>query len=278
MTAHYIAQLHVAQCPVLRRPLGGPAGHADAAVVERLNPQAGYAAGNLAVMSQAAAQAREGVDVLEALRRATRAQASGTAEAGLDAAAWWRMAALRAFVTPLPFHEAARVPLAVLPPNRVRLLNAAQGLQALVTRLFMTAGWAARTRALAQWLPAHTLRHDFNLFVGAIAPRVLEAGNEPLALRRALEDAWLQERVQRRWQHFVLSLGEAATEALLETAARQGLAGVHVLHHAAQAATEGWALQAGHGTTPPSGLRATARRSAPRATAAHTGFNAQPAA
>ena len=278
VTAHYIAQLHVAQCPVLRRPLGGPAGHADAAVVERLNPQAGYAAGNLAVMSQAAAQAREGVDVLEALRRATRAQASGTAEAGLDAAAWWRMAALRAFVTPLPFHEAARVPLAVLPPNRVRLLNAAQGLQALVTRLFMTAGWAARTRALAQWLPAHTLRHDFNLFVGAIAPRVLEAGNEPLALRRALEDAWLQERVQRRWQHFVLSLGEAATEALLETAARQGLAGVHVLHHAAQAATEGWALQAGHGTTPPSGLRATARRSAPRATAAHTGFNAQPAA
>ena len=278
VTAHYLAQLHAAQCPALRRPLGGPAGHADAAVVERLNPQAGYAAGNLAVMSQAAAQAREGVDVLDALRRATRAQASGAAEAGLDAAAWWRLAALRAFVTPLPFHEAARVPLAVLPPNRVRLLNAAQGLQALVTRLFMTAGWAARTRALAQWLPAHTLRHDFNLFVGAIAPRVLEAGNEPLALRRALEDAWLQERVQRRWQHFVLSLGEAATEALLETAAQQGLAGMRVLHHAAQTATEGWALPAGHGTTPASGLRASARRSTPRAAAAHTGFNAQPAA
>ena len=282
VTAHYIAQLHAAQCPVLRRPLGGPAGHADAAVVERLNPQAGYAAGNLAVMSQAAAQARKGVDVLEALRRANGhkfgAQGSGAAETGLDAAAWWRLAALRAFVTPLPFHEAARVPLAVLPPNRVRLLNAAQGLQALVTRLFMTCGWAARTRALAQWLPAHTLRHDFNLFVGAIAPRVLEAGNEPLALRRALEDAWLQERVQRRWQHFVLSLGETATEALLERAAQQGLAGLRVLHHAAQTATEGWALPAGHRATPIPGLRAAARRSAPRAAAPHTGFNAQPAA
>ncbi len=242
VTAHYLAQLHTAHCPVLRRPLGGAPGHADAAVVERLNPQAGYAAGNLAVMSQAAARARDGVDVLEALRLATRAQLGGEPVLGLDAAAWWRLAALRAFATPLPFHEAARLPLAVLPPNRVRLLNAAQGLQALVTRQFMAPGWAARTRALAQLLPAHTLRHDFNLFVGALAPRVLEAGSEPLALRRALEDAWLHERVQRRWQHFVLSLGEAATETLLEAAAAQGLAGVRTLHHAPEAAVEGWAL------------------------------------
>jgi len=253
VSAHYLAQLHspqhaphcpVLRCPVLRCPLGGPAGHADALVVERLNPQAGYAAGNLAVMSHAAAQARAGVDVLEALRRATRAQLCGEPVAGLNAAAWWRLAALRAFATPLPFHEAARLPLAVLPPNRVRLLNAAQGLQALVTRLFLAPGWAARTRALAQLLPAHTWRQDFNLFVGALAPRVLEAGTEPLALRRALEDAWLLERVQRRWQHFVLSLGEAATEALLQASAAEGLAGVRTLHHAHENATEGWGLPA----------------------------------
>ena len=35
-------------------------------------------------------------------------------------------------------------------------------------------------------------------------------------LRQALEDAWLHERVQRRWQHFVLSLGENGVERLLE--------------------------------------------------------------
>ena len=268
VTAHYIAQLHTAQCPVLRRALGGPAGHACAAVVERLNPQAGYAAGNLAVMCQAAAQARDGVDVLEALRRATRAthaKDSGATEEGLDAAAWWRLAALRAFATPLPFHVAARVPLAVLPPNRVRLLNAAQALQALVTGLFMTSGWAARTRTLAQRLPAHTLRHDFNLFVGALAPRVLEAGAEPLALRRALEDAWLHERVQRRWQHFVLSLGEAATEALLETAAAQAAAGVRTRHHTPQAATEGCALPAPQINSPSQRAPAPTRRAVQRA-------------
>ena len=242
VTAHYVAQLHTERCPVLRTPLGGAAGQPDAAVIERLNPLAGYAAGNLVVVSQAAAQARAGVDVLQALRRARRAHNMGEAVQGLHAAAWFRLAALRAYATPLPFHEAARLPLAVLPSNRVRLLNAVQGLQALVTLLFTAPGWSARSRALAALLPEHTLRHDFNLFIGALAPRVLEAGSNPQVLRHALEDAWLHERVQRRWQHFVLSLGEVAAATLLERAAAEGLAGVRTLHHETEQATEGWAL------------------------------------
>lgn len=220
LNAHYFAQIHTDRCPVRRQQLGGAAGQDDAPVIERLNPQAGFAAGNLAVLSQAAARTWPGLDVLAAVRQA-RAQESGAAPAaGLDAGAWWRLAVLRSFATPLPFHDAARLPLAVMPPNRVRVLNAVQGLQVLVTRLFMTPGWAARCRQFAQWLPAHTLRHDFLLFVGAFAPRVLEAGREPSALRQALEDAWLHERVQRRWQHLALSLGEGATEALLERGRR----------------------------------------------------------
>lgn len=238
----YLAQLDTPRCPVRRTPLGGPVGHADAAVIERLNPRAAYAAGNLMVMSCGAAQARAGVDVLEALRLARAAERGGETMAGLDAGAWWRLATLQACTTPLPFHEAAMLPMAILPPNRVRLLNASQGLQAWVTRLFLAPGWSARTRALAQWLPAHTLRTDFNLFIGALAPRVIEAGSEPLTLRHALEDAWLHERVQRRWQHFILSLGEARTETLLQSAAEAGAAGVRAVCHPMAQATEGWAL------------------------------------
>ncbi len=253
VTAHYLAQIHVDRCPVTRLPLvgtlGGALGQADAVVVERLNPHAGYAAGNLAVMSQGAAQARADVDVLEALRRANRAQTTATQVQGLCAAAWWRLAALQAFATPLPFHEAARLPLAVLPPNRVRLLNAVQGLQALLTRQFTRPGWAARTRAIADLLPAHTLRHDFNLFIGALAPRVVEANAAQTDIRQALEDAWLNERVQRRWTHFVLSLGEAATAALLDRlvdgSAAQAVAGVITVNHATEQATDGWALAQG---------------------------------
>lgn len=244
VTAHYVAQLQVERCPVTRQMLGGAPGEPDAAVIERLNPHAGYAAGNLAQLSQRAAAALRTVDVLSALRHARRAHDSGTVVDGLDAGAWWRLATLRAYATPMPFHEAARLPLAALPPNRVRLLNTAQGLQALLTMQFCSPGWSARCREIGALLPEHTLRQDYNLFVGALAPRLLEAGNDPVAQRRALEDAWLHDRVQRRWQHFLLSLGEVAAEALIEKAAALGLAGVRTLHHAPEQATEGWSLPA----------------------------------
>jgi hypothetical protein len=248
--ANYLAQIQVTHCPVTRAALGGAAGQPDAAVVERLNPLAGYAAGNLAVMSEQAARARHGMDAEQAMRQARAQEAGAPARSGLDAASWWRLAALGAMATPLPFHTAASLPLAVLPPNRVRLLNTAQGLQALVTRLFTSPGWASRCRAVGALLPAHTLRHDFNLFVGALAPRVLEAGREAPVLRHALEDAWLHDRVQRRWQHFVLSLGETGAGQLLERAAAAGLAGVRTLSHAPEQAVEGWGL-ARHGLAHP---------------------------
>ena len=254
LTPNFLRQIHTERCPVRRCALGGPASHPDAAVVERLNPQAGYAAGNLAVMSAQAAAACAGTSAMQAARHARAAEACGEAVQGLDAATWWRVAALGAFATPLPFAEVARLPLAVLPPNRVRLLNAAQGLQALVTLLFTAPGWSDRCRAFGLLLPAHTLRHDFNLFVGAMAPRVLEAGNDSAALRHALEDAWLLERVQRRWMHLVLSLGEAATEALLARAAEAPVPGVRILCHAPDQAVEGWALPQA-GCTPPHAVK-----------------------
>ncbi len=244
VTPNFLAQIHTLHCPIRRTPLGGAEGEANAAVVERLNEDAHFAAGNLAVMSHAAAQARRGMDAAQAVRHARQGELTGEPVQGLVAAEWWRVAALAAFATPLPFPETARLPLAVLPPNRVRLLNAAQGLQALVTEFFASDGWSTRCRDFAQLLPAHTLRLDFNLFVGAMAPRVLEAGTPGVERRRALEDAWLQDRVQRRWQHLVLSLGETATEALLEQATRLPLTGRRVLSHPSAQAVEGWGMPA----------------------------------
>ncbi len=223
VTPHFLAQIQAARCPVLRQPLGGAPGSDLAPVTERLNPQAGYAAGNLATLSLAASRARHGLDLEALVRRARQAEICGQDVAGLTAAAWWRLAALSAMTLPpetLPLHAAARLPMAVLPPQGVHVLNPAQGLQAVVTQLFMRPGWAARARALGALLPAHSVRHDFNLFVGAMAPRVLEAGSDPATLRQALEDAWLHERVQRRWQHLVLALGEVACRAVLEASTR----------------------------------------------------------
>jgi hypothetical protein len=195
--------------------------------VDRLNLRSGFVLGNLVTISQEAAHARDAMSVEQTVRQARVQQHAGSARTGvLTAAEWWRMAVLQSFATPMPFAQAARLPLAVLPPSRVRVLNPVQALQTLVTMLFAASGWSARCRALNALLPVHELRLDFNLFVGAMAPRVLEAGRDSAAVRRALEDAWLQERVQRRWQHFVLSLGEVATERLLECAMNAGLAAV----------------------------------------------------
>lgn len=237
VTANYLGQLHTETCPLLRRPLGGGAGSPDAAVIERIEADAGYVAGNLVVMCVQAAAARQGVSLQQAVRRARQCELAGDTLHGLDAASWWRLAALVACAQALPFAEAARLPLALMPPNRVRLVNAVQGLQAVVTQIFATAGWSSRCQALAQWLPEHTLRLDFNLFVGAMAPRVLEAQahSQPAARRQSLEDAWLQERVQRRWQHFVLSLGESGVQVLLDRALQSHLQlpGLRVVQHTA---------------------------------------------
>lgn len=285
VTANYLGQIQAEHCPVLRTPLGGAPGSPDAAVVERVNLQASYAAGNLVVMSAQAAVARRGVDLQHAVRRSRQCESTGDSIQGLDAGAWWRVAALASFAQPLSLAEAAALPLALMPPNRVRLLNAAQGLQALLTQTFASPGWSKRCLALAQRLPEHTLRQDFNLFVGAMAPRVLEAESAPRARRQALEDAWLHERVQRRWQHFILSLGLQGTQALLSTASGMAWPGLRVQELSASQATEAWGLTHAHQATGSERqgqavLSRVAARS-PRLLAAHSnrpGTAARPAA
>jgi hypothetical protein len=213
-----LARLQGPRCPVTRATFGGPPGSPKAPVFERLDPSRGVASGNLAVISTAASQARAGVGALEALRQAHRLLVGEPPACGLDAAAWTRLAALRAFATPMPFHDAARLPLTVLPPPGVELVNPVQRLQVLLTLQFSTPGWSGRTREIAHGLPAHTVRQEYHLFIGALAPRVMEAGatSRATGTRTALEDAWLHERVLRRWQHFVLSLGEPGVLSLIE--------------------------------------------------------------
>jgi hypothetical protein len=274
-----LAELRVDRCPVLRQHLGGASGDARAPAFERLNPQLGYVPGNVALMSRAAAQARASAGIADAVRHARRIDAGADPVDGLDAPAWWRVAALQSFATPLTFGEVARLPLAALPPPGVRPANPVQGLQALLTLQFASPGWSERLRTVAERLPLPALRQDYNLWVGAMVPRVLEASPQRRNLRLALEDAWLAERVSRRWQHFVLSLGEAGVEALLARLADAPLpacvSGQQAPRQAA-AGTRGAAAPAisadGSATVaPPASRRRTGRtpsRPVPRATTA----------
>ncbi len=247
VTPNYLRQIDVAWCPVTREALthgtGGPADASD----DRVRNDAGYAAGNLAVMS-ARANAAKGAagfdDALTCLRR-TEAGADDDALGGLDAAQWSRLAVLCSFVTALPHEQAGALPLLVLPPNRLRLFNPVQALQALVTRQFGRDGWSRRIARIEALLPGKPLRRDFQRFVHALLPRVLESGRHTVAQARiwALEDAWRNPLVLRCWARFSRQLDAGQAEQIVLRAGALRLDGGAMHRFTLPQATEGWALE-----------------------------------
>ncbi|MFG6467127.1 hypothetical protein [Roseateles sp. BYS87W] len=238
VTPHFLAQLDTTHCPITREALTD-----DTRSIDRVRHDAGYAAGNLVWMSHRANQAK-GSRTQADLHALAASCAAGpiTRIGGLNDHEWERLAVLTSFVTPLSHEQAAQIPLRVLPPNRLRLFNPIQALQAFITRQLATPGWSARLSRLEALLPTDTLRTDFNRFLLALAPRVLAASElqEPHQIRWALEDAWTQALVQKRWARFALQLTPEQAEALVERAAAKHLSAVHVQRH--DDATDGWAL------------------------------------
>ncbi|HEV8315192.1 MAG TPA: hypothetical protein VGQ23_19190 [Burkholderiaceae bacterium] len=220
VTPHYLKQLAATHCPITRDALLDGEG-----VVERVRRDAGIAAGNLAVLAERVAAARDG-------------------GAALDERQAQRLAVLESFVTPLPHAHACALPLVVLPPNRLRLFNPVQALQALVTRLLVGEGFAQRASRLEALLPGDTAQRAFRRFVHALLPRVLTAGkgSEAQALRWALEDAWHDTLVMARWHRFALLLTPEQCERVVQRAAARGIAPVRLLATPEPLATEGWAL------------------------------------
>ncbi len=244
VTPHFLAQIDVPVCPITRTVLTHASGAGSDASVDRVCNQAGYAAGNLAVMSTRANQAKADLGWHDALTVVRQLEASGLDTLdGLAPVHWSRLGVLMSFVTPLPHDEAARLPLLVLPPNRLRLLNAVQALQAVVTLAFTQAQAVPRLRELLAHVPAPA-RHDFQVFTLTLQARRLAIGMQTagLALRHALEDLWADAAVNRRWQRFALQLSEADAERLVRTAARRGLGGKAWQWLPRAAATDGWAL------------------------------------
>ena len=267
----FLARIDTERCPVRRVPLLLRSGTADDATVVRLNAQAAYAAGNLAVVSAPVAAALASNDWAQAQAIADRlaetgrgaggpstgaaagvgagtGTGTGTGEAmqvaGLDAAAWQRVAVLASFTTPLPHAQAALLALRVLPPNRVRVINPVQALQVVLTQQFSAAGYARRLLGLAALMPTNETRQAFQIFMHTVLARRLGVGPKPTpqALRQALEDTWADPLVNRRWQRLALRLDAAGCEQLLQRAARRHLVVGGSRWVSAESATEGWAL------------------------------------
>ncbi|MCV2352751.1 hypothetical protein LNV09_01100 [Paucibacter sp. B2R-40] len=249
LTPNYLQQIEVGFCPITRQPLDAHKASRNQAQIDRVRDDAGYAAGNLVMMSRAANLAKAHYGWQEAAEVARSVEAGPIHRiAGLGSSEWQRVALLCSFVTELPHEQAAALPLLVLPPNRLRLFNPIQALQAMLTRQLATPGWSARLARIEALLPSQACKADFNRFVLALAPRVLAVSNlhREQEIRWALEDAWQQPLLLKRWTRFALHLNAAQAEALLQRAAAKHLVNaVHVQHMSQPNAIDGWALERG---------------------------------
>lgn len=251
VTPNFLGRIDVAVCPITGIALTHATGTETDASVDRVNNQAGYAAGNLAVMSVRANRAKSAYDWRDAAAFVRQIEGGKLSEIdGLNAREWARLAALMSYCTPLSHAEAANLPLLVLPPPRLRLLNPVQAVQAGLTLCFAGLGRAPKVDALVRIFP-RCVHEEVRSFVTTLLARRISAG--PAANRAQLgamvEAAWCEPLVFRRWQRVALRMDPASCEAV---AAALPVAWSSVVNGAAplrylglEQATEGWALDTG---------------------------------
>ena len=247
VTPAFLRRIEVPLCPITGEALTHGTGGGNDASIDRVNNLAGYAVGNLAVMSARANRAKSDCDWRDAVGFARQIEQGrlGSID-GLNARQWARLAVLTSYCTPLPHAEAAAMPLLVLPPPRLRVLNPVQVLQLMLTLRFMRQGQPARVDRVAALFPP-ALRTPVLVLMPSLLARRIAAGPSwsPALVQRAMEDAWAEPAILRRWQAVAGALSGAQCERLVERLHAHRLAHPGWRCLPPDAATEAWALQTG---------------------------------
>jgi len=250
VTPNYLQQIDTSHCPITRMPLSSATMEGSDASIDRVRSDASYAAGNLVVMSTKANHAKAAYGFRDALQFMKQVEAGDLGGIdGLSAEQWARVAVLCSFVEPLPHDEACTLPMLVLPPNRLRLFNPVQALQAFISQQLMVPGWSHRVARLEDLLPGKAVKRAFQVFFHALLPRVLEAGvsgksaTDAQALRWAIEDAWRNPLALQRWTAFASQLTAAQCENIVARAGARKLGAQQVQQMSDEQATDGWNLE-----------------------------------
>ena len=231
ITPQVLRSLEVAtHCPVTGRALQNDA------CVAPIDVARGWVAGNLVLLAPAIAERWMTIDWAIANDALARAESEpDVAVDGLPLRTWRRIVSLKSQATPLPHAQAAAIPLLVLPPNRIRLVNPIQELQAVLTLQLAVPGWGQRARGLAESLPA-ALRVQFNLFFNSLLAQALRQGHgaaksDVPEMRDALATAWGDAVVMRRWGLFASLLDADLAETLVERLTREPMPGLYMVRH-----------------------------------------------
>jgi hypothetical protein len=214
VTPRFLARIDSAFCPVQRVLLAPRARR-----VIGLRDDATVAAGHLVTLGPVAAPVASG-PWQAAWSEAERLAAEGVdaQSAGLDAAAWRRLAVLRSFVQAPTPAEAACLPLLALPPNRLRVLSPVQGLQVAMTLALLDDDRVSRLNRLVTSAADEDTRLALRLCtLTLLARRPVDLAAGPgIASRQALEDLWADPLLQRRWHRLAARLTDAAADRLLD--------------------------------------------------------------
>lgn len=251
VSPNFLERIDVATCPITKAALTHATGTDTDASVDRVNNKAGYAAGNLAVMSVRANRAKSAYEWRDAASFVRQIEAGQLgAIDGLSAREWARLATLMSYCTPLSHAEAANLPLLVLPPPRLRLLNPVQAVQAGLTLCFARPDRVPKVDALVRLFPKW-VHHEVRSLVTTLLARRIAVG--PAASRAqlgaALEAAWCEPLIIRRWQRVALRMDPASCEAVaavLPAAWASAVGSTAPMRYLSlEQATEGWALDTG---------------------------------
>jgi hypothetical protein len=247
VTPNFLERIDTPVCPITGETLTQATGSGSDASVDRVNNGAGYAAGNLAVMSTRANKAKAAYDWRDAAGFVRQIEVGKLGQIdGLDARQWARLATLMSYCTPLSHAEAAHLPLLVLPPPRLRLLNPAQAVQASLTLCFARPARAPKVDSLIRAFPAG-VHHELRSFLTTLLARRIAVG--PAAtegqLKAALEAAWCEPLIIRRWHRVAWRMDVASCEAVAAALPAATFGAVPLRYLDFSQATEGWALATG---------------------------------
>jgi hypothetical protein len=247
VTPGYLNSIDVTVCPITGKELTQGTGLPSDASIDRVNNLAGYARGNLAVMSALVNRAKSSYDWRECAEFARQIEVGRLGQIdGLTAGEWARLATLSSLCTPLSHAEAACMPLLLTPPYGLRILNPAQALQVVLTTRFTRPGKLPKIDQLVRLFPGG-FRPALHTLMGTLLARRIAAGPraDEARLRSSMQAAWAHPTMLRRWQDLAMRLGASCCQHVASMAVDAGLADSDLRCVPLSQATAGWALETG---------------------------------
>lgn len=231
LTPDYLKALDPGRCPITNEVLTAGLGLPTDASVDRVLNEAGYARGNLIIMSARANWAKGALGLREIDEVVEHLQSGRAHEhEGLGLRSWQRLATLVAWVTPLTNAEASRRPLYNLGAQGLCCLNPPMALKALA--LIACFGGTGLDKAFRSRLPTNGLKRAFDRLVESVEPcsrgvdSNIDDARAAINLGELLGAASERSLVAQRWIQLWSLLEKTQYQGLLTSvcaASRHGL-------------------------------------------------------